>query len=163
MSQTVRKRNRVIFKIKNKYWRTTHKFGIRLPKDVKEAMEIDRIKGKYLWHKSVNKEVSKVKVAWKADEKFTPEQIRSQKTNKYIGFQEIGCHLIFYVKMNFTRKSRFVAGVHTTEAPSVITYSSVVSRDSVRLAFMIAGLNGLDIMSCGIENAYLNATNHDKI
>ena len=65
--------------------------------------------------------MSKVKVAWKADENFTLEHIRSQKTNDYIGFQEIGCHLIFDVKMDFIRKARFVAGGHTTEAPSAIT------------------------------------------
>ena len=65
--------------------------------------------------------MSKVEVAWKADEKFTPEKIRSQKTNEYIGFQEIGCHLIFDVKIDFTRKARFVTGGHTTEAPSAIT------------------------------------------
>ena len=35
VSRTVRKRNRVISKLKGKYWRTTHKFGIKLPKDVK--------------------------------------------------------------------------------------------------------------------------------
>ena len=27
---------------------------------------------------------------------------------------------------------------------------------------MIADLNGLDIMSCDLENAYLNATNREK-
>ena len=53
--------------------------------------------------------------------------------------------------MDFTRKAKFVAGGHTTEAPSAITYLSVVSRDSVWLAFMIAALNGLDIMSCNLE------------
>ena len=111
----------------------------------------------------MNKEISKVKVAWKVDEKFAPEQIRSQKTNQYIGFQEIGCHLIFDVKMDFTRKARFVAGGHTTEAPSSIIYSTVVSMDSVWIAFMIAVLNGLDIMSCDLDNAYLNATNREKI
>ena len=109
----------------------------------------------------MNKEMSKVKVAWKADEKFTTEKNRCQKTNEYISFQEIGCHLIFDVKMDFTRKARFFAGGHTTEAPSAITDSSVVSRDSVRLVFMIAALNGLDIMSCNMENAYLNATNRE--
>ena len=119
--------------------------------------------GTDFWRKAINKEMSKFKVAWKADKKFTPEQIRSQKTNEYIGFQEIGCHLIFDVKMDFTRKARFVAGGHTTEAPLAITYSSVVSRDSVRISLMIAALNGLDIMSCDLENAYLNATNRDKI
>ena len=43
-----------------------------------------------------------------------------------------------------------------TETPNSLTYSSVVSRESVKLAFLIAALNGLDIMSCDIGNAYLN-------
>ena len=59
--------------------------------------------------------------------------------------------------MDFTLTARFVVGGHTIEAPSTITYSSVVSRDSVRLAFTIAALNGVDVMSCNLENAYLNA------
>lgn len=50
-----------------------------------------------------------------------------------------------------------------TEAPSSITYSSVVSRDSVRLAFLIAALNNLDVMMCDIGNAYLNAPCREKI
>ena len=79
------------------------------------------------------------------------------------GFQEITCHLIFDVKMDFTRKARFVANGSKTEAPLSITYSSVVSRDSVRLAFLIAALNDLDIMSCDIGNAYLNAPCREKI
>jgi hypothetical protein len=75
-----------------------------------------------------------------------------------IGFQEIGCHIIFDVKMDFRRKSRFVAEGHTTMAPSSMTYSSVVSAcGSIRLAFLIAALNDLDILSCHLENAYLNA------
>ena len=138
-------------------------FGIKLPKDVKEDLEIDRITRTDFWQKAINKEMSKVKFAWKADEKFTPKKIRSQKTNEYIGFQEIGCPLIIDVKMDFTRKAMFVAGGHTTEAPSAITYLSVVLRDSVRLAFIIAALNGLDIMSWYLENAYLNATSREKI
>ena len=65
--------------------------------------------------------------------------------------------------MELTRKSRFVAGDHTKEAPLAITYSIVVSRDSVGLAFIIVALNGLDIMSCDLENTYLNATNRENI
>ena len=81
----------------------------------------------------------------------------------FFGFQDIGCHLIFDVKMDFTRKARFVAGGHTTEAPSSITHYSVVSRDSVQLAFTIAALNGVDVMSCNLENTYLNAMCRKKI
>ncbi len=82
------------------------------------------------------------------------------------GYQQIRCHLIFDVKMgeNFRRKARFVAGGHTTEVPDTLfTYSSVVSRDSVRIALTIAALNGLQIMACDIQNAYLTADCREKI
>jgi len=65
--------------------------------------------------------------------------------------------------MDFTRKERFVAGGHQTKPPSSITYSSFVSRESVQLAFLIAVLNDLDIMSCDLQNVYLNADCHEKI
>ena len=101
--------------------------------------------------------MSKVKITWKVNGGHTPSEARAATANTFVGFQEIGCHLIFDVKMDFTRKARFVAGGHTTEALSSITYSSVVSRDSFRLAFTIAALNGVDDFSCDLENAYLNA------
>ena len=65
--------------------------------------------------------------------------------------------------MDFTRKAQFVADGSRTEIPSSITYSSVVACDSVKLAFLIAALNELDIMSCDIGNAYLNASCREKI
>jgi hypothetical protein len=42
-------------------------------------------------------------------------------------------------------------------------YSSVVSRDSVHLAFLIAALNDLEILSADIQNAYLNAPTKERI
>jgi hypothetical protein len=64
-----------------------------------------------------------------------------------IGFQEIGCHIVFDIKMDFTRKARFCTGGHTTDTPMAMMYSSVVPRDSVRIGFMLAALNGLDMMA----------------
>jgi hypothetical protein len=57
------------------------------------------------------------------------------------------------VKMgkNFRRKARFVADGHKTKTPAAMTYSSVVSRDLVRIALTIAALNDLDIMACNIQ------------
>ena len=49
-----------------------------------------------------------------------------------------------------------VANRSTTEAPTSLTYYSVVSRDSVRLDFLKAELNDLDVMACDVGNAYLN-------
>ena len=72
--------------------------------------------------------------------------------------------MIFNVKMSgLVRKAHLVAGGHTTNTPSSITYSSVVLRDSVRIAFLVATLNDLNIMSADIRNAYLNAPNKEKI
>ena len=50
-----------------------------------------------------------------------------------------------------------------TETPASLTYSSVVSRDSVRIAFLIAALNDLNVTSCDIQNAYLTAQCREKI
>ena len=55
--------------------------------------------------------------------------------------------MIFDIKMDgkFTRKARLVADVHKTAPLSSITYSSVVSRETVRIVFLLASLNDLDI------------------
>jgi Reverse transcriptase (RNA-dependent DNA polymerase) len=70
---------------------------------------------------------------------------------------------VFDIKMDFTWKAWFVAGGHTMEAHTSLTYSSVVSHDSIRIAFLIAVLNDIDIMSCDLKNAYLNAPCCEKI
>ena len=64
---------------------------------------------------------------------------------------------------NFRQKERMVAGGHVTDVPSRITYSSVVSRDSVQILFMIAALNDLKVLGCDIQNAYLTAPTEKKI
>jgi hypothetical protein len=149
--------------VKKKYWRTMHKFGCKLPHSVEEALVIDRQTGTDHWQRALNKEMSKVKVAWNARDDITPDDVRSGKVKDMIGFQEIGCHIVFDIKMDFTRKARFCAGGHTTDTPAAMTYSSVVLRDSVRIGFMLAALNGLDVMACDLENAYLNAPCVEKI
>jgi hypothetical protein len=44
--------------------------------------------------------------------------------------------MVFDIKIDFTRKARLVAGGHLTEVPSILTYSSVVSRESVRAHYV---------------------------
>jgi hypothetical protein len=164
VSQTLRIRNRIIGKVKSRYWKTSHKYGVRLPHSVQEALQIDKETGTDFWWQAIQKEMKKVMIAFDYDESITPEQIREGLSKgDYVGFQEIKCHMIFDVKMDLTRKARFVAGGHMTEPPASITYSSVVSRDSVRLAFLLAALNDLDIMACDIGNAYLNAPCRERV
>ena len=56
-----------------------------------------------------------------------------------------------------------VANRATTETPASLTYSSFVSRDSARLAFLITELNKLDAMTWDVGNAYLNTPCREKI
>ena len=99
--------------------------------------------------------MSKVKVAFQIlndDESIPPT------------FQEMRCHMVYDVKMeNFRRKAQLVAGGHMTDALASITYASVVSRESVRIALTLAALNGLQVKTADIENAYLQAPVAKKI
>ena len=160
----LRKRNRIISKVKKKYWRTSHKYGIRLPKSVLDAIAIDKETGTDYWQKAIAKEMKKVMVAFEEIEGYTPQEIRDGKCPALKGFQETGTSWVFDVKMDFTRKARLVCrGDQATEVDPSTTYSSVVSRDSVRIAFLIAGLNDVDIMACDCANAYLNAPARERI
>ena len=82
-----------------------------------------------------------------------------------VGYKPVGTHLIFDVKLgeNFRRKARLVADGHRTETPSSLTYSSVVSRDSVRICLLIAALNELEVKCADIKNAYLTAPPREKL
>jgi len=151
---TLQRMKRIISKVKSRYWQRTHKFGIRLPKTVSEALKLDEENGNTLWHDAIQKELKNVQVAFKFLEDDDPTPV---------GHKEIPCHIIFDIKMDFTRKARFVAGGHKTDPPMSLTYSSVVSRDSVRIGFLIAALNGLDIMAADIGNAYINANAREKV
>ena len=154
---TLKKRNRIISKVKSKYWLRTHKFGIQIPKSVEEAKHFDQENGDTLWWEAICNKMRNIRPAFEVWEKDV----------KHIqpGYQQIKCHMIFDVKMgeNFRRKARFVAGGHTTETPMSLTDSSVVSRDSVRIILLIGALNRLQVMACDIQNAYLTANCHEKI
>lgn len=149
----LKRSRRIIKKIKSKYWQRTHKYGIRLPKSMQEALQLDEENGNSLWHDAIQKELKNVQIAFKflAEDAPTP-----------IGYKQIPCHIIFDIKMDFTQK-RFMAGGHKTDPPSMLTYSSVVLRDSVRIAFLIAALNELDILAADISNAYINADAREKV
>ena len=93
---------------------------------------MDRENGNTLWGDSIKKEMAKAKVAYQAHQGVNPHDVRSGKVPSFTGFQEMKCHMIFDVKIDFTRKARFVAGGHMTEAPASLTYSSVVGRTALK-------------------------------
>ncbi len=154
VKDVLRRRERIIKAVKNRYWKRTHKFGVEVPKTVEQALALDKETGTDLWRAAIDKEMKNVTIAF---------EFLDEESQVPVGYKWIPCHIVFDVKMDFTRKARYVAGGHMTEAPSSITYSSVVSRESVRILFLIAALNDLDVLACDIQNAYLNAPTKEKV
>ena len=152
---TLKKRIAIISKVKSKYWERTHKYGIRVPKNVKEAKRIDTENGDTFWQDAITMEMKNNRIAFETYE-GNPEEL--------IGYEEITGHLIFDVKLseNFRRKARFVADGHRVESPPSVTYSTVVSRDSVRILLLVAALNDLELSGCDVQNAFLSADNLEK-
>ncbi len=72
--------------------------------------------------------------------------------------------MIFDVKMeDFRQKARLVAGGHLTKAPTTITFASVVSHETVRLALTFASLNDLKVKVGNVLNAYITAPVKEKV
>lgn len=154
----IRKRNSILSKVKSKYWQRTHKFGIRIPKSVEEAKAVDEENGNTLWWDAICKEMANVRIA------FEEYDGNLTKEGKPVGHNEVTVHMIFDCKLgeNYRRKARLVADGHKVETPPSLTYSSVVSRDSVRIAMLLASLNDVEILACDIQNAFLTAPCAEK-
>ncbi|KAI2500086.1 Reverse transcriptase (RNA-dependent DNA polymerase) [Fragilaria crotonensis] len=98
----LKKQKRIIQKVKSKYWSRTHKYGLRIPKNIAEAIEIDKENGNTLWMDAVRLEMANVRIAF---EEYDGDP------NKLVGYIQITGHLVFDVKLgeNFRRKARFCA------------------------------------------------------
>ena len=71
----LKKKDIIISKIKSIYWQTTHMYGIRLPKAIKEAKELDQRNGKTLWLDAIVKEMRNVRIAFEDWNKPLSEMI----------------------------------------------------------------------------------------
>ena len=112
----IKQRNSMISKMAKRVCKQM-KFGIDIP-----ATYEDKKNGNTLWQDATKKEMNNVEIAFK---------FLDEGTKLPIGFKKITCHLIFDVKFDLTRKARYVGGGHLTKVSPSLSYSSVVSRDSV--------------------------------
>ena len=124
-------------------------------------MEIDKAVGNNFWGLTIQKDMDNTRIAFEKDA-HTVEDMRDVKVLP--GYQDIGCRMTFDNKTyrNFTRKARFVAGGCTNDLPESITYSSVVYMNSVRIAFILAELNDIDVFAVNIGYAYFNSSYHER-
>ena len=140
-------------KIKSRKKKKTHEYGIEVPNSVREAFMLDKKNGNDLWRKAITKEMDNVRVAF---------DILERNQNVQPGRTYLECYLVFDVKMDFTRKARFVANGSLTADLEDSVYARVISRETVRIALTYAALNELEIMAADIQNAYLQAPISEK-
>ena len=150
---TLRKRDIILSKISARIRKTTHKYGIEIPTSVEHAYDIDRANSNTLWKDALALEMTEVGVAF---------EVLEEEMKAPIGWSKVTGHLVWDVKMDFTRKARWVLDGHKTPNPIGSTYAGVVSRDSIRIAFTYTALNGLDVFAADIRNAYLQAPSSQK-
>ena len=150
---TLRKRDRIIAAVNTRVTKTSHKYGVEVPRSIRHAFDIDERNGNTLWRDSVNKEMGNLKVAF---------NIQHENPKPPPGFEKTSGHLVFDVRMTLERKARWVKDGHLTPEPDWCTYAGVVSRESIRIALTYASLNGLDVFGADIQNAYLQAPTTEK-
>ena len=150
---TLLNRDVIIAAIDSIVKQTTHKHVIEVHKSINESMAIDNKNGNNYWTDTINLEMTNVGVAFEvllAEVCAPPGWIKSSG------------HIIFYVKMYYTRKARWVKDGHQTPGLLTSIYDGVVSRESVRIALTRADLLGIDTMAADIRNAYLQSPSYEK-
>ena len=116
-----------------------------MPKSVAQEYSLVKNNGNTLWEYAIYKEMKDVIPAFR---KIDNGEIVP------IGYQRVNCHIIFDVKMEyFLRKARLVSGGHMTDNPSIIAYTSLMSREIVRIDLKLAALNDFPVKVADIQNA----------
>ena len=156
----MRKHDIIVSSIKSRVRKTTHKYGIKMPavgrthyEVIQNAEELDRKNGNTFWMDSLRKEMGNLIVAFKI---LYPGQKPPP------GWYKTSGHIIFDVKMDFTRKARRVKDGHKTPDSTTSSYAGVVSRESIRICLTYAALLGLPVIGGNIKNAYLQAPSSEK-
>ena len=130
--------------------------GVVVPRDPKEALELDKKNGNTKWQDSMTTEIDGIQDHETL--RFLPPGSEPPK-----GYQFAKLRMIFDVKHDLRRKARLVIGGHMVDATGQPIYSSAVQLASVRLLNVIAKAHGLKCIAGDVGNAYLNAYTKEKV
>ena len=103
MPYVLQKRDRIISAVKARIKEATHKYGIEVPMTLEDAKRINAKNNNNYWQAAIDKETKNVAVAF---------EILKQGESAPIGWSKSSGHIIFDVKMDFTRTARWVKDGH---------------------------------------------------
>jgi len=94
---TLRKRDIILSVVKSRLRKTTHKYGIEIPTSIADAERIDQKNNNHFWRDAIALEMQNNGVAF---------EILETGIKAPPGWSRVTGHLVFDVKMDFTRKAR---------------------------------------------------------
>ena len=132
-----------------------YKFGVEVPRSIRHAYYLDQINGDDLWKQAIAKELKEINDHCTFRNPTSEDDLST--------YQYIPYHFVFDVKFDGRRKARLVCGGNHTEIEKEDVYSGVVGLDTVRLAFQIAQMRGLQVCAADVGTAFLYGKTKEKV
>jgi hypothetical protein len=133
-----------------------YKFGIQVPKGIKNAIDLDKKTGNQLWQ-----EVIKADLKQLTD--YQTFIVLDSGEDIPTGHQKIPYHMVFDVKYDLRHKARQVTGGNCTVNDKEDIHSGVVRMDTVKIGFFLGELYVLSCCACDIGNAFLYGKTKEKV
>ena len=137
-----------------------YKFGVKVPRDEKEALSFNETNKNTLWNDAIEFELNQVVNEYKTFRDLGKYRGKGSVPRDH---EYIRVHMIFDVKHDLRHKCRLVAGGHLTKPNGDTSYSLVASLRRIRLVTFSAELNDLELEAADVGNAYLEAKTNEKV
>jgi hypothetical protein len=135
-----------------------YKFGIQVPKGIKNAIDLDKKNGNQLWQGAIKTELKQLTNLF-----YQTFIVLDSGEDIPTGFQKIPYHMVFDVKYDLRHKLRLVADGNWTVNDKEDIYSGVVRMDTVRIGLFLGELYGLSCCACDIENDFLYGKTKENV
>ena len=126
---------------------------LRFPTPLKKPLTLTARMGTPFWADALTKEMGNVCVAF---------EILGPNDKPPFGWYKASGHIAFDVKMDFTRKARWVKDRHKTPDSTTPSFAGVVSWEGVCVILTYAALLGFPVVGADIWDAYLQAPCSEK-
>jgi hypothetical protein len=131
------------------------KFGVEVPYSISHALRLDTQNGNNFWREAIDKELKQLN-------NYKTLHLKQPHENLN-GYTRIPYHCVFDVKFDGRRKCCLVAGGNHMTPTKESVFSGVVNILSVRIGFLLASLNDLQICAADIGNAFLYGRTREKV
>jgi hypothetical protein len=133
-----------------------YKFGIQVPKGIKNAIDLDKNNGNQLWQEAIKTELKQLT-------DYQTFIVLDSGEGIPTGYQKIPYRMAFDVKYDLRHKARVVAGGNWTVNDKADIYFGVVRMDTGIIGFFLRELYGLSCCTCDIGNAFLYGKTKEKV